>query len=316
MIDIRHVTKSFGARTVLRDISFTVQKGEILGFLGRNGAGKTTTMNILTGYLSPDCGMVSIDGCDILEEPRSAKAQIGYLPEVPPLYNDMTVLEYLRFAAQIKGVPRASIKKRVDLVLEETGAAAEAHRLIRNLSKGYRQRIGVAQALIADPPILILDEPTSSLDPGQIHEMRSLIRQLGKTHTVVLSSHILHEIQEVCQRVAIIHEGRILIQDSLSHLTGSDGGSVRLQLRLGGNETGTAALLNGIHGLQSVRFLGSCEENTCDYLIDTLPGFDARMPVFYACAEARIPILMMKPMNVDLEEVFIQLTGTDGVDEK
>ena len=234
MIEIEHVSKRYGGKLAVNDATFTIGDGEILGFLGRNGAGKSTMMNIITGYISASSGRVLLDGYDILEQPREAKRRIGYLPEIPPLYVDMTVDEYLRFACKIKDVRSSQIKSHLDDVTELTRITDVRGRLIKNLSKGYRQRVGLAQALIGNPEVVILDEPTVGLDPRQIIEIRGLIRQLGEDHTIVLSSHILHEVADVCERVVIINQGQIVAQDTLENLTRSASDTARFRLRAAG----------------------------------------------------------------------------------
>ena len=233
MIELKHVTKRYGAKCAVDDISFTINKGEVLGFLGRNGAGKSTTMNMITGYISASEGQITLDGMDVLEQPREVKRRIGYLPEQPPLYMDMTVEEYLKFVCDIKEVRKKSQKAHLDDLYNLVKITDVRHRLIKNLSKGYKQRVGLAQALVGNPDVVIMDEPTVGLDPKQIIEIRKLISGLGQNHTVVLSSHILHEVADVCDRVVIINKGRIVAQDTLANLTQGIGEAIRLTVRAG-----------------------------------------------------------------------------------
>ena len=232
MIELKHVTKRYGAKCAVDDISFTINRGEVLGFLGRNGAGKSTTMNMITGYISASEGQILLDGMDVLEQPREVKRRIGYLPEQPPLYMDMTVEEYLKFVCDIKEVRRKSQKAHLDDLYNLVKITDVRHRLIKNLSKGYKQRVGLAQALVGNPDVVIMDEPTVGLDPKQIIEIRKLISGLGENHTVVLSSHILHEVADVCDRVVIINKGRIVAQDTLANLTKGIGEAIRLTVRI------------------------------------------------------------------------------------
>ena len=236
MIEIQNVSKRYGNKYAVKDVTFTINKGEILGFLGRNGAGKSTTMNMITGYISSSAGRILLDGYDILKNPREVKRQIGYLPELPPLYMDMTVDEYLRFCCDIKGVARKYVTKHLNDICELTGLGEVRKRLIKNLSKGYKQRVGLAQALVGNPEVVILDEPTVGLDPKQIIEIRRLIRDLGEDHTVVLSSHILPEVADVCERLVIINNGQIVAQDTLENLTHGIGETYRMTLRVKGPE--------------------------------------------------------------------------------
>ncbi len=219
MIEVAHLSKRYGDLTAIHDVSFTASTGQILGFLGPNGAGKTTTMRIITGFMPATSGTVRVEGYDVFEQSQEVRRRIGYLPENPPLYNDMTVASYLRFAARLKGMGRAAVEAGLERVLETCGLGQVAHRLCGHLSKGYRQRVGLAQALIHDPPVLVLDEPTIGLDPRQIIDIRRLIKSLGANRTVVLSTHILPEVQQVCDKVVIISDGRVVVEDSLEHLT-------------------------------------------------------------------------------------------------
>ena len=312
MIEIRNVSKRYGDIYAVKDATFTIKKGEILGFLGRNGAGKTTTMNIVTGYISATSGRVLLDGHDILEEPRLVKRQIGYLPELPPLYLDMTVSEYLRFVCSIKEVKAAQAKSHIDEICELVKIADHKKRLIKNLSKGYRQRVGLAQALVGNPEMLILDEPTVGLDPMQIVEILGLIKDLGAEHTIVLSSHILHEVESVCERVVIINKGVIVAQDTLENLTKSISDSFRVRLRVLGAEREAKRILREIPGVESAESLGQKEPGSCDFMVEANRGADIRVPLFRALSKADMPILTMRPLDIELEDIFLQLTADKG----
>ena len=312
MIELKHVTKRYGAKCAVNDISFTINKGEVLGFLGRNGAGKSTTMNMITGYISASEGQILIDGMDILEQPREAKRRIGYLPELPPLYMDMTVEEYLKFVCEIKEVRRKSQKAHLDDLYNLVKITDVRHRLIRNLSKGYKQRVGVAQALVGNPEVVIMDEPTVGLDPKQIIEIRKLISGLGENHTVVLSSHILHEVADVCDRVVIINKGQIVRRmDTLANLTHGIGESIRLTVRIIGPEKPVTRMLREIPGVKYVETLGSREADSVDYLVESDSKTDVRRPLVNAVLAGGYSLLMLKPMDVTLEDIFLQLTSED-----
>lgn len=311
MIKVEHVTKRYGKKYAVDDVTFQVEQGEVVGFLGRNGAGKTTTMNILTGYISSTSGTASVDGYDILRDPIEVKRRIGYLPEQPPIYLDMTVDEYLRFCCDLKGVSRKSRKAHLEDVCNLTGISHMRARLIKNLSKGYKQRVGVAQALIGNPQVLILDEPTVGLDPRQIIEIRQLIKDLGKKHTVILSSHILSEVQDVCERVVIIDQGKIVAQDSLDNLARNVNEISRMSLRIQDADNTVRKALRDLHGITYADSLGQREPNTLDYMIEVEQGVDVRADIFRTMARLNKPILMMRPMDVSLEDIFLQLTSND-----
>lgn len=307
MIEVRHLTKRYGPHLAVDDLSFTVPEGRIYGLLGPNGAGKSTTMNILTGYLSPTSGTVLVDGHDILEEPEAAKQCIGYLPEQPPLYTEMTVREYLTFAAELKKVKRADRAGQVDKAIRRTGLASVSDRLIRNLSKGFRQRVGVAQALLGAPKVIILDEPTVGLDPAQVIEIRRLIADLGKTHTVILSSHILSEVQAVCDHVLIIANGKLVANGAPDRLGEklSPKGMLRVTA-LGSWETvrRAAASIRGVERTEKER-----EENgEVTFVLTGRSGLDLRAPVSRALAAAGCAVLGMSADTMSLEDVFLQLT--------
>ena len=312
MIEIQNVSKRYGNKLAVNDVSFTIKKGEILGFLGRNGAGKSTTMNIVTGYISASSGRVLLDGHDILEEPREVKRRIGYLPEMPPLYMDMTVDEYLKFVCAIKDVKPSYVKSHLDDITELIRITDVRKRLIKNLSKGYKQRVGMAQALVGNPEVVIMDEPTVGLDPKQIIEIRKLIKQLGEDHTIVLSSHILHEVADVCERVVIINQGKIVAQDTLDNLTKNISDTSRFRLRIAGPERDVYKAIRDIPGTRSVDEMGCKEPDSYDFLVEADRGADIRRPLFNQMAKMGCPILMLRPMDIELEDIFLQLTTDKG----
>ena len=314
MIEVRNLTKRYGEKLVVDNASFTVNAGEIVGFLGRNGAGKTTTMNMITGYISSTSGTALVDGHDILKEPAEVKKRIGYLPEQPPLYMDMTVNEYLAFAADIKKVPHKNRKEHLDRIKELVRITDVSARIIGNLSKGYKQRVGLAEALVGNPPVLILDEPTVGLDPTQIIEIRHLIKDLGKEHTIILSSHILPEVADVCERVIIIDHGRIVAQDSLAALQQGLGETAKLTVRIAGPEAATARTLRAIEGVINVDNLGVRESNSYDFLITANKETDVRRAIFNIMGKSGTPILLMRYLDYTLEDIFLQLTGTSKED--
>lgn len=303
MIEIKNLTKRFGRIAAVDNISFTVNDGEIVGFLGPNGAGKSTTMNMMTGFISSTEGSVVIDGYDILEEPEKAKKRIGYLPEMPPLYPDMTVREYLDFVCDLKKVKKSERKSMIDDILESVRLVEVKNRIIKNLSKGYRQRVGLAQALVGRPGTLILDEPTVGLDPKQVLEMRDVIRDLGEKHTVILSSHILQEVSAVCSRVIIINKGKIVAEGSSETLGESvKGNKVMLEVK-GAKE----AVSNAFEGLECVK---SCEvfdkDESLEVNIEGVEGEDIRERVYKACVEQGFVVLGMKNVDLSLEEIFMR----------
>jgi ABC-2 type transport system ATP-binding protein len=312
MIEVKNLVKHYGDKKAVNDISFSVEKGEILGFLGPNGAGKTTTMNIITGYLSATSGTVTIDGHEILEEPTKAKSLIGYLPEHPPLYLDMTVKEYLDFMFELKKVklPR---QQHIGEICDLVKITDVYNRVIRNLSKGYRQRVGVAQALLGNPPVLILDEPTVGLDPKQIIEIRNLIKRLGEKHTVILSSHILPEVQAVCERIIVISHGNLVADgrpDDLSHSMSTDH---KLIVRVDGPEAEVYKLLSKLPDMVTVSTLGEREDGVIEYSLEAQPGTDVRREMFRRLAERNWPIMGLRISELSLEDIFLQLTADQGV---
>ncbi len=311
MIQVENLTKRFGQHVAVDSINFTVDSGEILGFLGPNGAGKSTTMNILTGYISATEGTALIDGIDILEQPEEAKKKIGYLPEFPPLYGEMTVTEYLNFVSEIKGVKTSDKKAGLDRIMDLVRIGDVKGRLIRNLSKGYRQRVGLAQALIGNPDVLILDEPTVGLDPKQIIEMRNLIKKLGKSHTIILSSHILPEVSEVCERVVIIDHGRIVASDTPANLSKGLGDTSRITLRIAASEKQALKVVGELQGIKSAESQGSREPDTVDIIVQAEDNVDIRRPLFHAFSRASYPILMMKAVGMTLEDIFMRVTTQD-----
>ena len=309
MIEVNHLTKRYGDHLALDDISFTVGDGEIVGFLGPNGAGKSTTMNIITGYLSSTEGQVLIDGIDVLEQPLEAKKRIGYLPEIPPLYTDMTVEEYIDFACDLKHVPAASKKDTIEQVCKLARVADVRKRLIRNLSKGYRQRVGLAQAMVGDPGTLILDEPTVGLDPKQLIEVRDLIKNLSKNHTILLSSHILQEVQAVCDRLIIINHGRIVAVDTPENLSKNVLQINKLEMRIRGPKNEILTGLEAIDGVESAELIRVREEGSVDVRLEAGENVDVREAVFDFCSTNNYPILMMKTNEINLEDIFLQVTG-------
>ncbi|MDR1057958.1 MAG: ABC transporter ATP-binding protein [Treponema sp.] len=315
MIEVSDLVRRYGKHTAVDHVSFKIAKGEITGFLGPNGAGKSTTMNILTGYLSPTGGNVAVDGLDVLEHPIEVKKKIGYLPENPPLYPDMTVNEYLSFNAEIKKIPAGERKAQVGGVMKTTGLAEVSGRLIKNLSKGYRQRTGLAQALIGDPEVLILDEPTAGLDPKQILEIRDLIKELGKDRTIILSSHILPEVSAVCKRVLIINRGIIVADDTPENLARRILGGNHILLRVDagpGGEGPVEELLGKIPGIVRVEFREPQEPDTLEVVAEAAEDRDIRRDIFRALSGAGLPILMMRSLDLSLEEIFLNLTTKEG----
>lgn len=308
MIEVSHLTKRYGRHCAVDDISFTVQDGGIYGLLGPNGAGKSTTMNVITGYLSPTSGTVRIDGHDIVEEPQEAKACIGYLPEQPPLYTDMTVAEYLQFVAELKGVKRKSEREaEIERAMGRTGLEDVMDRLIRNLSKGYRQRVGIAATLLGNPKVIILDEPTVGLDPAQMIEIRSLIHDLGETHTVILSSHILSEVQAVCDRVLIIAHGKLIAQGTPEELAGKLAAHGVISATAVGSRDAVVAAASAVPGLTGLKVTAE-KGDEVSFTASSESGADLRAALSKAMAEAGCPVISLSSSTISLEDVFLQLT--------
>jgi ABC-2 type transport system ATP-binding protein len=308
VIEATNLVKRYGPHTAVDHASFKIERGEIVGFLGPNGAGKSTTMNILTGYLSSTEGTVTVDGMNILDHPIEAKKKIGYLPENPPLYPEMTVKEYLSFAGEIKKVPSAELPARMERIMETVGIADVAGRLVKNLSKGYKQRVGLAQAMIGDPEILILDEPTAGLDPKQILEIRDLIIKLGRDHTIILSSHILPEVSAVCRRILIINEGSIVADDTPDNLAKRLLGGSHVLLRIDGGRDAVEKALRSVPAVRSVEFRESQEPGTVEAVAESDRDADIRRDVFRSLSSAGLPVLMMRSLDMSLEEIFLHLT--------
>jgi ABC-2 type transport system ATP-binding protein len=311
MIEVSSLTKTYGKKRGIDRISFTIGEGEIVGFLGPNGAGKTTTMNIITGYLSANSGAARIGGIDVLEDPLAAKKRIGYLPEQPPLYLDMTVEEYLNFIYDLKAVRDLKRKTHIAEICELVGLTDHYKRVCRNLSKGYKQRVGLAQALIGNPEVLILDEPTVGLDPKQIIEIRNVIKNLGKDRTIILSTHILQEVSAICERVLVINNGQIVADDKPENLSSLITGDRKLIYRIAGPKDSVRKIIRSVEGVQFADVTVQAEKGSYDFLVEAKPNVDIRKPLFAALAKAGYPILQIKSMDLSLEDIFIKL-----VDEK
>ena len=313
MIEVKNLVKKYGDHTAVDHLSFTVEKGQIYGFLGPNGAGKSTTMNIMTGYLGATDGEVLINGHDILKEPEAAKKSIGYLPELPPLYMDMTVMEYLKFSTELKKIKKEDREAEIEKALKLVKLADVQDRLIKNLSKGYNQRVGLAQAILGFPEIIILDEPTVGLDPKQIIEIRELIRELAKEHTVILSSHILAEIREVCDYIMIISKGKLVASDTPEHLEELMNGSDTIHIETRAEEETVREILSGLKDIEDVTY--TQENEILKAEVKTKERKDIREAIFSAFAEAQCPLLTLQKTTVSLEEVFLELTGGQKSDE-
>ena len=307
MIEVQHLTKRYGPITAVEDISFRVERGEILGFLGPNGAGKTTTMRILTGFMPPTDGRAIVAGFDVFDQPVEAKRRTGYLPETPPLYPDMTVAEYLTFVAKIKGVPSAERKQRIRQTMDRARIADMANRLCSKLSKGYRQRVGLAQALIHNPDVLILDEPTAGLDPKQIIETRELIKELAGDHTIILSTHILPEVSQTCQRVVIINKGHVVAVDTPENLTARLRGSETMYLQVDVNGADAASALQRVTGVTRIAE-SDRREGIVGYEVESERGRDIRRDLARAVVDSGWGLLELRPMRMSLEEIFLSLT--------
>ena len=316
MIEVNNLVKRYGDHTAVDHLSFKIEKGKIYGFLGPNGAGKSTTMNMITGYIASTEGTVTIDGHDILDEPEQAKKCIGYLPEMPPLYFDMTVLEYMNFVADLKKIPKDKKNSMVAEVMEMVKITDMKNRLIKNLSKGYRQRVGLAQAILGYPEVIILDEPTVGLDPKQIIEIRDLIKSLKEKHTVILSSHILSEVSAVCDYVLIISHGKLVASDTPENLGKLAEGSNTLNLIVKGEKDKICTALGQIEGVKNVTAADAKEEHAWNINVSTNEDRDVREEVFFKMADAKCPILEMQSRKVSLEEIFLELTEDDKKTDK
>ena len=306
MIKVENLVKRYGTSYALDDVSFHINEGEIVGLLGPNGAGKSTTMNILTGYLSTTSGAAYINGINILEDPIEAKKYIGFLPEQPPVYPDMTVMEYLNFVYELKG---CTLDREAHLaeIVSVVRLGDVKNRLIKNLSKGYKQRVGIAQALINDPKVIIFDEPTVGLDPKQILEVRNLLRTLSKKHTIILSTHILAEVQAVCERVIIINKGKIIADERTADLTRTIEDGYQYQFKISGPEREVASAIEKINGVKSALSTGEKEADAYTFIVESERGIDVRKPVFNLCARMNWAILGLSPVGTDLESIFIRL---------
>lgn len=308
MIEVENLVKRYGDHVAVDHLSFHVGKGQIYGFLGPNGAGKSTTMNIMTGYLAATEGTVKINGFDVLKQPEEAKKSIGYLPEIPPLYMDMTVYEYLKFAAELKKIPKAERENQIEEVMEMTMITDMQERLIKNLSKGYKQRVGLAQAILGYPEVIILDEPTVGLDPKQIIEIRDLIRKLGEKHTVILSSHILSEVSAVCDHIMIISHGKLVASDSPEGLQKLQNTKRQLTVSIKGEKESVQNVISNIKNINTFKVESGKEKDSVDAVIETETGIDIREELFYALAEKKLPILEMQLSEKSLEDIFLELT--------
>ena len=311
MIRVSSLTKKYGKTIAVNNVSFSVDEGEIIGILGPNGAGKSTLMNMLTGYISSSYGDISIGGFDLLEKPSEAKKLIGYLPEVTPLYPELTVYEYLSFVYDLKKCSLGK-KEHIDEVMDIVKITEVRNRVIRNLSKGYRQRVGLAEALIGNPEILILDEPTAGLDPKEIVEIRNLIKKLGDVKTVLISSHILSEIQSTCRRVIILNRGEILMDADIEELSTNIGPNSRYGVRLTAPEEEVIPVFSSLPGISKIQYVGSFEKGTVDIIVEADKRVDIRKLLFDECAKRNWYILMITPLGVSLEDIFLQIVDKNG----
>ena len=312
MIEINHLVKKYGSHVAVDDLSLTVEPGKIYGFLGPNGAGKSTTMNIITGYLAATSGEVKINGFDVLKQPEEAKKCVGYLPELPPLYMDMTVKEYLDFVAELKKIEKSLRAGYVKEAMKITKTEEVSGRLIRNLSKGYRQRVGFAQAVLGYPEILILDEPTVGFGPKQIIEIRDLIKELGKKHTIILSSHILSEISAVCDHVFIISHGKLVASDSTENLLERMTGAQEIELLVKAEEDTAETAIREVAQVERCEKTESKEDGAVQLLVTAKKDADVREAIYHTCVEHHMPILEMKAASKSLEDVFLELTSQEG----
>ncbi len=307
MIEVKNVTKKYGKAVAVEDISFTINEGEIVGLLGPNGAGKSTTMNILTGYIEQTSGDVTIEGYNTLKKPKKAKKQIGYMPEGVPLYTDLTVKEFVTYMAELKQVNRKERKEKVQKVIEQTGLKDVENKLTKNLSRGYKQRVSMAGALVGEPKILILDEPTVGLDPKQITEIRNLIKELGKTHTVILSSHILSEVSQICNKVIIINKGKIVAIDTPENLENKVSNNNCIYVTVEDTENKIDKIKDQIKEIKNIKLVQENEDKTKQYLIEADKDTDLRKTIFSEFAKENITIFEMKKADTTLEDAFIKL---------
>jgi ABC-2 type transport system ATP-binding protein len=318
MIEVRGLSKLYGEKVGVMNVDFTVQRGEVVGLLGPNGSGKTTIMKVMTGCMPPSAGTVLVDGFDILKDPGEVTRRIGFLPEIPPLYPEMRVREYLSFVAAIRGIRKAERRERIEQTMERVSIPQVRDRLIRNLSKGFKQRVGLAQAIIANPPILILDEPTVGLDPKQMSEVRQLIAELGRDHTIILSSHILTEVSMVCRRVIILTRGRVVAEDTTENLARGGADTGRFILTVKGTAAETAAVLASVGGIQRVHPMDNAQQlatGQCSFLVECAKDASVRVPLFHALAAKDIPIIELRTVGVTLEDAFLQVTGASDDEE-
>ena len=312
MITVEHLSKRYGDFLAVDDLSFTIEDGHIYGFLGPNGAGKSTTLNIITGCLAATSGDIKIDGHDIYEEEREAKKLIGYLPEIPPLYVEQTPREYLKFVAEAKGIAKAELESEIDRVIQETHIEEMQNRLIKHLSKGYRQRVGIAQALLGNPSVIILDEPTVGLDPMQIIEIRDLISELGKKHTVILSSHILSEIQAICEKVLIIYKGKLVVYDDIANLGKSLSSENEIEIMTEATEEKVSEVINHIDAISSFEQGEDVEKYHCYKLSTVMENpYEVCELVFRAFVANSVPLVKLNPVQTSLEDIFIELTSSE-----
>ncbi len=307
MIEVKNITKRYGKAVAVENISFTIEDGEIVGLLGPNGAGKSTTMNILTGFLEQTEGEVIIDGFDTLKKPKKAKKEIGYMPEGVPLYTDLTVKEFVTYMAEIKQVEKKSRKEKVEKIIEQTGLKDVEKKLIKNLSRGYKQRVSMAGALVGEPKILILDEPTVGLDPKQITEIRNLIKELGKTHTIILSSHILSEVSQICNKVIIINKGKIVAVDTPENLENKVNNNNCIYVMVEDTENKVEQIKDKINGVKKIELVEENKDGTKQYLIEAEKDIDIRKTIFSEFAKENITIFEMKKADTTLEDAFMKL---------
>ena len=307
MIEVNNLVKRYGDHTAVDHLSFKIEKGKIYGFLGPNGAGKSTTMNMITGYIEPTEGTIIIDGYDISKKPKKAKKEIGYMPEGVPLYTDMTVKEFVTYMAEIKKVDRKTRKEKVEKIIEETGLKDVEKKLTRNLSRGYKQRVSMAGALVGEPKILILDEPTVGLDPKQITEIRNLIKELGKTHTIILSSHILSEVSQICQKVIIINKGKIIAVDTPENLENKVANKNDIYVTVEDLENKMDTIKEKITEIKDIKLIKENEDGTKQYVLEANGDIDLRKIIFTEFAKENITIFEMKKADTTLEEAFMKI---------